>query len=251
MDISAIVTGASRGIGHAIAFDLASRGAKVTITYSSNRSKETADALIARIESEAKSEAIGVQCNLTEISAPQQIIDETIKAFGNHIDILVNNAAAISDKYTQDITPEHFDEIFHLNVRAPLFMVKAVLPHLRHPGRIISISSVGARAAYPGVGTYAASKAALEGYTRTWAAEFGKDGTTANTVNPGPVESEMLDQVSKEIVEPQKKATPVQQRVGTPEEIAEIVAFLAEPRSSWVSLCTIEFLDMFLTLSDR
>lgn len=114
-------------------------------------------------------------------------------------------------------------------------MVKAVLPHLRHPGRIISISSVGARAAYPGVGTYAASKAALEGYTRTWAAEFGKDGTTANTVNPGPVESEMLDQVSKEIVEPQKTATPLEQRVGTPEEIAEVVAFLAEPRSSWVS----------------
>jgi 3-oxoacyl-[acyl-carrier protein] reductase len=114
-------------------------------------------------------------------------------------------------------------------------MVQAVLPHLRRPGRIISISSVGSRAAYPGVGTYGASKAALEGYTRAWAAELGKDGTTANTVNPGPVQSEMLDQVSREIIEPQKKATPVQQRVGTPEEIAEIVAFLAEPRSSWVS----------------
>lgn len=130
-------------------------------------------------------------------------------------------------------------------------MVKAVLPNLRHPGRIISISSVGARATYPGVGTYAASKAALEGYTRTWAAEFGKDGTTANTVNPGPVESEMLDQVSKEIVEPQKKATLVQQRVGTPEEIAEIVAFLAEPRSSWVSFYIMELSGGMLMLGDR
>jgi 3-oxoacyl-[acyl-carrier protein] reductase len=172
---------------------------------------------------------------LSEISAPQQIVDETLKAFGKDIDILVNNAGTFSDKFTQDITPEHFDEIFYLNVRAPLLMVKAVLPHLRRPGRIVNISSVASRAAYPGSGTYAASKAALEGYTRVWAAEFGKDGTTVNSVNPGPVQSEMLDKVSPEIVEPQKKATLVEQRVGTPEEIAEIVAFLAEPRSSWVS----------------
>ena len=93
------------------------------------------------------------------------------------------------------MTAEHFDEVFHLNVRAPLFMVQAVLPHLRRPGRIINISSVGAREGYAGTGTYSASKAALEGYTRNWAVELGKDGTTVNAVNPGPVESEMLDQV--------------------------------------------------------
>lgn len=114
-------------------------------------------------------------------------------------------------------------------------MVQAVLPHLRRPGRIVNISSVGARAGYPGTGVYSASKAALEGFTRNWAAELGKDGTTVNAVNPGPVQSEMLDQVDPKIVAPQKEATAVEKRVGTPEEIAEIVAFLAEPRSSWVS----------------
>lgn len=114
-------------------------------------------------------------------------------------------------------------------------MLQAVLPHLRQPGRIINISSVGARAGHPGTGTYSASKAALEGYTRNWAAELGKDGTTVNAVNPGPVQSEMLDQVSEEIKGPQMKATPIEQRFGEPEEIAEIVGFLAESRSSWVT----------------
>lgn len=114
-------------------------------------------------------------------------------------------------------------------------MLQAVLPHLRRPGRIVNISSVGAREGYPGIATYSASKAALEGFTRGWAAELGKDGTTVNAVNPGPVQSEMLDQVSREIVEPQMKATAIEKRVGKAEEIAEIVAFLAEPRSSWVT----------------
>lgn len=162
-------------------------------------------------------------------------MDATLEAFGPHIDILVNNAAIISGEFTQDITAEHFDEVFHTNVRAPLFMLQAVLPHLRKPGRIINLSSVGGRQGYPGVGAYAASKAAIEGFTRVWAAELGKDGTTVNAVNPGPVKSEMLDQVDPKLVEPQLKATLVEQRAGRPEEIAEIIAFLAAPGSSWVS----------------
>lgn len=218
-----------------IAFDLACRGAKVTITYSSDRSKKTADELISRIQTEAKSSAIGVQCNLRSASAPQQIVDETIAAFGQHIDILVNNAAEMSNAFIEDITPEHFDEIFHLNVRGPLLMLKAVLPHLRRPGRIVNLSSVGARAGFAGNGVYCASKAALEGFTRNWATELGKDGTTVNAVNPGPVQSEMLDQVDPNIVALQKEVTAVEKRVGKSEEVAEIVAFLAEPRSSWVS----------------
>ncbi|KAK5110496.1 hypothetical protein LTR85_001009 [Meristemomyces frigidus] len=231
----AIVTGSSRGIGEAIAYDLASRGAKVTITYSSDRSKKGADALVNRIKSEVNSSAIDVQCDLKDSEAPKKIVEASLTAFGPHIDILVNNAAIVSDKYTQDITAEHFDEVFYTNVRAPLFMLQAVLPHLRRPGRIINLSSVGGRQGYPGVGTYAASKAAMEGFTRVWAAELGKDGTTVNAVNPGPVESEMLDQVAPSIVEPQLKATLVEQRAGRPEEIAEIIAFLASPASSWVS----------------
>ena len=207
----------------------------MAITYSSDRSKTSAEQIISKIQSEANSTAVGIQCDLRTVEAPKKIVDETIQAFGPHIDILVNNAAGISDKYLQDVTPEHFDAVFHLNVRAPLLMLQPVLPHLRRPGRIINFSSVAGRQGYPGTGTYASSKAAIEGYTRNWAVELGKDGTTVNAVNPGPVQTEMLDQVSPEIVEPQKKITPVEQRVGTVQEIAEIVAFLAEPRSSWVT----------------
>ena len=232
---SAIITGASRGIGHAIATTLASRGAKIVITYSSDRSKSGADALVKQCKTEFGTDAIDVQCNLSDPSAPKQIIDATIKAFGQDVDILVNNAATISGEKIEDITPEHFDEVFHLNVRAPMLMVQAVLPHLKRPGRIVNISSVGARGGYPGSSTYGASKAALEGYTRAWAFELGKDGTTVNCVNPGPVKSEMLDKVDPAVVEPQYKATAVEQRPGTPEEIANIVAFLASKEGSWIS----------------
>jgi 3-oxoacyl-[acyl-carrier protein] reductase len=207
----------------------------VTLTYSSDRSKQGADELISRIKSEANSSAIGVQCDLKSLEAPKQIVDATLKAFGPHIDILVNNAAIISSSFINDITAEHFDDVFYTNVRAPLFMLQAVLPHLRRPGRIINISSVGARQGYAGTGTYAASKGALEAYTRNWAAELGMDGTTVNCVSPGPVQSEMLDQVSRETVEPQLQTTPVQKRPGKPKEIAEIVAFLASEGASWVS----------------
>lgn len=84
----------------------------MAITYSSDRSKKTADELIARMKSEANTTGIGIQCNLREIDAPKQIVEETIKAFGKDIDILVNNAGAISDKKVEEVTPEHFDEIF-------------------------------------------------------------------------------------------------------------------------------------------
>lgn len=228
------MTGASRGIGYAIAYDLASRGAKVVLTYSSDRSETTADELVQKIKLEANSTAIGVQCNLKSTDAPKKIVDATIKAFG-HIDILVNNAGVFIHGLTQDVTLEHFDEIFHINVRAPLLMVQAVLPHLRRPGRIVNISSIGSRVPAPGFGTYSASKAALEGYTRSWATEFGNDGTTVNCVNPGAVQSEMLDQLDPKLVEPQVQATPIEKRVGKAEEIAEIAGFLAEERSSWIT----------------
>ena len=236
--LTAIVTGASRGIGETLAFDLASRGAKVVITFTSDKSRDAVEKLKTRISSEANSSAIVVQCDLSDPSSPAKIIDETIAAF-QHIDIIVNNAGMMLAKPIQDITLADFDAIFHLNVRAPMLLIQAALPHLRRPGRIINLSSVGARAHFPGVSAYQASKAALEGFTRGWAADLGGDGTTVNCVAPGPVESDMLDLVPESIVGPQKTETPVQKRVGTSQEIAEIVAFLAEGRSSWVSGQTI------------
>ncbi|EGP82675.1 unnamed protein product [Zymoseptoria tritici ST99CH_1A5] len=231
----AIVTGSTRGIGRSIALDLAARGAKVTITYTSDKSQSAAKELISEIKTSANSDAVAVQADLRDTASPRKIVDETVKAFGKDIDILVNNAAEFASVPLQDITLEHYDSILNLNLRAPLLMLQAVLPHLRRPGRIINLSSVGARGGYPGVSMYAASKGALEAMSRTWATELGGDGTTVNCVNPGPVQTEMFDAVDPEIVKPQLEATAVEKRVAKTEEIAEIVGFLAEGRSSWVS----------------
>ena len=230
----AIVTGASRGIGEVLAFDLASRGAKVAITFTSDKSKSAAEGLASRISSEAKSSAITIQCDLLEVPSADKIVQETIKAFGQ-IDIVVNNAGMAHVKSIGEISAEEFNTVYNLNVRAPFLLVQAALPHLRRPGRIINISSVGGRAAFPQTGIYTSSKAALEGLTRAWAVDLGKDGTTANAVLPGPVQSEMLESVPKEIINGQKAATPVENRIGTAQEVAGIVSFLAEERSRWVT----------------
>lgn len=127
------MTGASRGIGKAIAWDLALRGANVVFTYTSDRSKEPSDELISQIK-EANSSAVALQCDLLYPEAPHEILKAAQDAFGSKIDILVNNAAMITDKYIQDITIDHFDQVFHLNARAPLLMIQAILPHMRRPG---------------------------------------------------------------------------------------------------------------------
>lgn len=217
------MTGGSRGIGEALVYDLASRGAKVATTYSSDRSAEAVERLKQRIESETASTIVGIQCDLSRVESPQYIVDETIKAFGKDIDILVNNAAILTHHPIGTITPEHFDETYHLNVRAPLLMVQAVMPHLKRPGRIINVSSVGARLGIDNTGLYSSSKAAIEGLTRNWAWELGKDGTTVNAVCPGPVRSEMLDSMPKETIDGQMAMTAVERRTGLPEEVAEIV----------------------------
>lgn len=230
----AIVTGASRGIGETLAYDLASRGANVAITFTSDRSKSSVEALESKIRGETKAKTVAIQADLAEPASATKIVDETVKAFG-HIDIVVNNAGVALVKELGKIEVADFEHVYAVNVRAPLLVVQAALPHLRRPGRIINISSVGARTAFQGTGVYASSKAALEGLTRSMALELGMDGTTVNAVNPGPVQSDMLDQISREIVDPQLAATPLQKRAGTTQEIAGIVAFLAEERSSWVT----------------
>ena len=118
-------------------------------------------------------------------------------------------------------------------------MTQAVIPFLPPNGRIVNLSSVGARANFENVSLYAASKAAVEGFTRTWATDLGGNGTTVNAIAPGPVPSELLDKFPPELIEGQKKATAVGKRIGSVEEVANIAAWLASPESSWVSGQTI------------
>lgn len=152
------------------------------------------------------------------------------------IDILVNNAGMGGLTPLAEVTPAHYDRIFDVNVRGVLFLTVALRPFIQPRGRIVNISSVAARSGMPGGSVYAASKAALEGLTRSWAAELGASGTTVNGVSPGPVPSDMLDaNMDHELLEGIKKQTPIENRIATEEEIPNIVAWLASPGASWVT----------------
>ena len=210
------------------------------ITFTSASSEKSVDELLSQIKAlENGSSAIKVKTDLTQLSAPETIVSATTQAFGSSIDILVNNAGVEMVKELTDLTPEDFSYIFNLNVRATFFMTKAVLPHLRAPGRIINITSVGARGGFPKLSAYCASKAAVEGFTRSMAAELGPKGHTVNAVEPGPTETEMIEKIPRELVEMQKKLTPVEHRMGRVRDIAEVVAWLAEEQSRWISGQTI------------
>lgn len=132
-----------------------------------------------------------------------------------------------------------YDSVFNLNARGVILLTQALLPYLSSNGRIINIGSVGGRSAFKSLSLYCASKAALEGLTRCWAAELGGNGTTVNCVCPGPVQSELLDNIPKDIVEKQKASTPIQGRLGTVEEIANVVAGLAGKDGAWITGQTI------------
>lgn len=222
---------------------------QVTLVYTSPKSKELTEKVAAEISSIGNgSNSAIVQADLKQLDAPDEIVAVTRKAFGDHIDILVNNAGVLFGKAITETTAEDYADIFDVNVRAPLLLTKAVVPYLRAPGRIINMSSVGARACFPKMSLYAASKGALEGMTRSLAQELGDAGHTVNAVAPGPTESEMLDNVPKDIVRGQLKLTAVEHRVGTTDDIARIVAWLASEDAKWVSGQTISASGGFLML---
>lgn len=236
---TAIVTGATRGLGAEMALDLARRGANVVINYTSEKSGPLAEDLINQIEQFSnEASAISVRADLSSTEAASIIVDAAVSAFSK-IDILVNNAALQITKSLREITLEDYQSVYDVNIRAVILLTQACLPHLRAPARIINISSVGGRSGFASLSLYTSSKAALEGLTRSWAGELGHDGTTVNAVAPGPVQSEMLDSIPEDIKDMQKKGTPVQQRFGTPKEICDVVSWLASEESGWISGQTI------------
>ncbi|KAH6696734.1 3-ketoacyl-acyl carrier protein reductase [Leptodontidium sp. 2 PMI_412] len=242
---TAIITGGSRGLGEGMTLELASRGADVIIIHSSPNSNPATTGLLDRIISlPHKPRAFTIQADLRKPEVIEHIVSG-IKTFFDtesrkpKIHILVNNAGCEVVKPLGNITPEDFAYVYDLNVRGALLITQAILPYLADNGRIINISSVGSRAGFKELGLYCSSKAALEGLTRCWAAELGKNGTTVNAVNPGPVQSEMLDNIPKDIVDMQKAQTPLQNRVGTVEEVAAVVCWLSGEDSRWVTGQTI------------
>ncbi|KAL1865603.1 hypothetical protein Plec18167_009324 [Paecilomyces lecythidis] len=235
----AIVTGGARGIGAGIVRSLSKEGAKVAFNYVSPSSKTAADALVQELHNGHK-EAVAIHADMADMEAPQIIIQATLAAFKvDRIDILVNNAGAGDNRPLEEVTLDVYQRLMDVNVRAVIFMTQAILPHIPRGGRIINLSSISARGGYATQSVYAATKAAVEGLTRVWATELGhKYGVTVNAINPGPVDTDMYraaGSVHLARMEEQNKKVPAGQRCGTVEDIADIVTFLAQERSRWVT----------------
>ncbi|KIY48844.1 NAD(P)-binding protein [Fistulina hepatica ATCC 64428] len=247
----AIVTGASRGIGASIAYELAGRGADVMITYTSASSDAKADAVVEQIRGlkQHSRRAAKICCDLRQPESPKKIVDATLAAFSvDHIDILVNNAGVLIQLTLDKITLDDYEQIYDVNVRAPMLMAQAVLPYLGKRSRIINVSSIAARLGYAGVTLYCSSKAALEGFTRSLAGELRAEGHTVNAIAAGPVDTEMMAQLDYSLLEAQNKLTPLEHRVAEPVEIAAVVVGLCEDAGRWITGQTISASGGFLML---
>ncbi|CCF33808.1 hypothetical protein CH063_00155 [Colletotrichum higginsianum] len=239
----AIVTGAARGIGAGIVLALAKEGASVAFNYVSPSSEEAAANLVKEVQA-IGARAVCVRVDMASPEAPLVLLKTTLREFQTErIDILVNNAGLGGNAPLEEVTIEEYDRLMTVNVRAVIFMTQAILPHINRGGRIVNLSSVSARGGYPTQSIYAASKAAVEGLTRVWATELGhKYGVTVNSVNPGPVDTDMYRAaglVHLARMEEKNKKVPADPRCGTVEDVADIVVFLCEERSRWVTGDTI------------
>ncbi|KIY51491.1 NAD(P)-binding protein [Fistulina hepatica ATCC 64428] len=242
-DKIAIVTGASRGIGAAIAYELASHGASVMLTYTSTSSEASAAALVDKIHVlNNGARAAIVRADAGSLEAPKEIVNATLAAFNtDHVDILANNAAIFEQKLGTDVTPAEFARSFEVNERGVFFLMQAVAQvFCASGGRIINITAGAARLGIPGYSVYSGTKAAVEGFTRVWAAELGSKGHTVNVVAPGPVETGMLSEnTSEEFLKGLQERTPMENRIGHPEDLAGVVVLLCGDGARWITGQTI------------
>ena len=220
---TAIVTGAGRGIGRAIAKELAATGANVVVNYVT--SADAAHELAREIE-ELGPKVLVVQADVTEYDQVGEMIKQTIETFGQ-IDILVNNAGITRDKTLKNMTREHWDEVVDVNLGSLFNCTKQVLPFMleRKSGKIVNISSFVAQGGNVGQSNYAATKAGIIGFTKSLALEVSRHGITVNAVCPGFTETDMLMTVPEHIRQRILDKIPMG-RFGKPEEIASCVRYI-------------------------
>lgn len=229
----ALVTGSSRGIGRAIAEELAARGAKVVVNYHS--SPEAADEVVQAINEKGGS-AIAVQADVSDFSAAQDLVTSTLDAYGQ-IDILVNNAGTTEDTLLLMMKEEQWDNVINTNLKSVFNCCKAAArPMVRRKagGRMINISSVSGLVGQAGQANYAASKAGIIGFTKSLAKELGSRKITVNAVAPGFVLTDLTADLPEELVQQSLEYIPLG-RWGELQEIANVVAFLASEQSSYIT----------------
>ena len=229
---TAIITGASRGIGSGIAKIFIENGCSVAFTYSSN--KEAADNLVSELKnSEVKVKAY--QSNAANFDAAQQLIDDVLKDFGS-IDILVNNAGITKDNLLMRMSEEDFDKVIEINLKSIFNMTKAIQRTFlkqRH-GSMIHMSSVVGVRGNAGQANYAASKAGIIGFSKSIALELGSRNIRSNVIAPGFIETEMTNKLSEEIVQGWRDGIPLK-RGGKPEDVANACVFLVSDLSNYIT----------------
>lgn len=229
----AIVTGASRGIGAAIAQRLAADGMAVVVNYagSAREAQQVVDAIAAQ-----GGRAIAVQADVAAPDAARRLFDAATEAFGG-VDVLVNNAGAMANElpHLADTTDETFDRLFSINVKGSFLAMREAARRLRPGGRIINFSTSVIGLGLPGYAVYAATKSAIETMTNILAKELRGRAITVNAVAPGPTATKLfLDGKTPEQVERLAKMAPLE-RLGQPEDIAAMVGVLAGPAGAWVN----------------
>lgn len=229
---TALVTGASRGIGRASALALAAAGAQVLVHYGS--SEKEADAVVADIRSAGgKAEKVGA--DLQKPEGPHDLARQVRAIVGDRLDILVANAGISMAASIEDTTLEDFDRLFAVNVRAPYFLVQQLLPVLCKDSTIIFTSSLVARASAGALFAYAATKGAVDTMVKHFAAALGPRGIRVNAVAPGVVETDMSNFTKTEAGRNAALGMQALKRIAQPEDIAPVVAFLASSDARWIT----------------
>jgi 3-oxoacyl-[acyl-carrier protein] reductase len=225
----AIVTGASNGIGRAIAERLARDGATVVVNYS--KSAESARQVVNGVEARG-GKAVAAHADVSQAAEARRLVKDTVVKLGR-LDILVNNAGMFMYKSLVETTEEEFDNMFALNTKGPYFALQEAAKVIREGGRIVNISTDGTHIGFAGATAYLSSKGALEQFTKGLAHELAPKGITVNTVSPGYTATAMLpaDPMFRQIGE---QASPLK-RLGTPKDIADVVAFVVSEEARWLT----------------
>jgi 3-oxoacyl-[acyl-carrier protein] reductase len=236
---TALVTGASRGIGRATALALAQAGARILVHY--GRSTQDAESLVATILSQG-GRADAIRADLGTAEGAILLAKEVGSIVGDRLDVLVLNAGISKAARLADYTVEDFDNLFATNVRSPFFLVQQLLPILGEGSNIIVISSLGSHAVpgkpavdTPSILAYSSTKGALEILVKNWAAILGPQGIRVNAVAPGVIDTEMSNFTKTEAGRELALGMQALKRIGKPEDVADVIAFLASDKARWIT----------------
>jgi 3-oxoacyl-[acyl-carrier protein] reductase len=229
---TALVTGASRGIGREIALELARQGANVAVNFAGSEAK--ANEVVDEIKALGR-EAFTIQCDVSNSEQVTSMVKETVDRFGK-LDILVNNAGITRDNLLMRMKEEEWDDVININLKGVFLCTKAVTRQMmkQRNGRIINIASIVGVSGNPGQANYVAAKAGVIGLTKTTAKELASRNITVNAIAPGFITTDMTDKLTEEVKTEMLKQIPLA-RFGEPKDIAKVTAFLASDDSSYMT----------------